>query len=167
MSSASAGATWASCSTISSSKARKHRTKVDKSCDCANAPPKSAALKSYLDKILVSQPPGTPCAVCKLTTIEVQLSNIEGNVLTVKKVVDPVKYLFDESKSIKIKGSEQGSIARGPTVRGPIVRGPAVRGPIHRGPISLESAPPCRRRGIHRGTRGSNHTNYFSPPVFA
>ena len=88
-----------------------NRTKVDKSCDCANAPPKSAALKSYLDKILVSQPPGTPCAACKLTTIEVQLSNIEGNVLTVKKVVDPVKDLFDASKRIKIKGSEQGSIA--------------------------------------------------------
>ena len=36
-----------------------NRTKVDKSCDCANAPPESTALKSYLDKILVSQPPGT------------------------------------------------------------------------------------------------------------
>ena len=88
-----------------------NRTKVDKSCDCANAPPESTALKSYLDKILVSQPPGTPCAACKLTAIEVQLSNIEGNILTVKKVVDPVKDMFDASKRMKIKGSEQGSIA--------------------------------------------------------
>ena len=85
-----------------------NRTRIDKSCDCASAPPESQALKSYLGKILISQPPVTSCWVCRVTNIEVRLTNSEEKVLTIRKTIDPVKDLFDSSKNIKTTLSKEG-----------------------------------------------------------
>ena len=85
-----------------------NRSSVTKRCDCANVPSESSELKRYLDRIRVLQPPGLPCAVCKVTEIEVRLTNSEENVVTVTQVVDPVKDLFDASKIVQTTPSGKG-----------------------------------------------------------
>ena len=75
-----------------------NQSMVTKTCDCATASPGSIYLQSYLDRIRVSQPPGTSRSVCKVTEIEAKLMNIEGKTLSLRRVVDPVKDLFDPSK---------------------------------------------------------------------
>ena len=85
-----------------------NKSSVTKSCDCAGAPPESKELQSYLDRIRVSQPPGGPSSVCKVTELEARLTNIEGNMLSLRRVVDPVKDLFDASKEIQVTRSEKG-----------------------------------------------------------
>ena len=68
-----------------------NKTSVTKSCDCAGVPPGSSSLASYLERIRVSQPPGTPCSVCKVTEIEARLRNNEGNMPGLRKVIDMPK----------------------------------------------------------------------------